>query len=82
MDISLFDYFLKSDSVWAILFCFMFLYFLKTTRDREKERKNEIKEFKKQLQEDIKLIHANMTFITTYIKIMLEKEQKRRKKDV
>jgi Na+/melibiose symporter-like transporter len=82
MDISLFDYFLKSDSVWAILFCFMFLYFLKTTRDREKERKNELKEFKKQLQEDIKLIHANMTFITTYIKIMLEKEQKRRKKNV
>jgi Na+/melibiose symporter-like transporter len=81
MDLSLFDYFLKTDSVWAVLFCFMFLYFLKTNNDREKERTKEVKEFKKQLQEDIKLIHANLTFVVTYYKIMLEKEAKRRKKE-
>jgi BhlA-like holin len=82
MDLSLFNYFLKSDSLWAILFCFMFLYFLKTTKDHEKERSKELQEFRKNLENDIRLIQANTNFVVQYFKLVLEKELKRRKKDV
>lgn len=82
MDLSLFNYFLKSDSLWAVLFCFMFIYFLKTTKDREKERSKELQEFRKNLENDIRLIQANTNFVVQYFKLVLEKELKRRKKDV
>lgn len=80
MDVTLFERFLKTESIWAILFCFMFLYFLRTTKKREEERTREMKEFRKSLENDIKLIHANTSFIVTTWKVVLEKELNRRKK--
>ena len=79
MEVSLFKYFVENEGVWAILFCFMFLYFLKTYRDREKERSKELREWRKELQHDIEQINANTTFIVTTWKVILEKEINRRK---
>jgi BhlA-like holin len=79
MDLKLFEYFLNTQGVWAILFVFTFLTILINNAKREKDRKDELKEFKDDLANDIKLIHANMTFVVTTLKIVLEKELKRRK---
>jgi Na+/melibiose symporter-like transporter len=77
---ALLNYFLENEGTWAILFCFMFLYFLKTTRDRERERAKELREFRKKLEEEITIISANTTFIMTTWKLVLEKEMSRRRK--
>lgn len=82
MEASLFSYFLKSEGTWAILFCFMFLYVLRVLNMRYKDQQEELKEFRTKLEEDIKLIQANQQFITSTWQLILEKEVKRRKKDV
>jgi Na+/melibiose symporter-like transporter len=82
MDVNLFNWFLKQDSAWAILFCFMFLMFLKTTNDREQEHKKQLEEFQSKLETDIRTIQANTNFVVSCLKLILEKELKRRKKDV
>lgn len=81
MELKLFETVLSREGLFAILFTFLFLYFLRTTRQREKDRNAEAKEFRKQIGDDLKLIQANTTFIVSTLKLVLEKELKRRKKD-
>lgn len=81
MELKLFEKFLNTQSIWAILFCFMFLYFLRVSSKREEERTKELQDFKAHIENDIKLIHANTSFIVTTWKVILEKEIKRRKKE-
>jgi BhlA-like holin len=76
MDVKLFEAVLSREGLFAILFTFLFLYFLRTSNEREKERDKELADFR----DDLKQINANTTFVVSTLKIVLEKEIGRREK--
>jgi hypothetical protein len=68
-----FQYFLQTETPFMLMFGALFLYFLKTSRDREKAQE----EF---LTQRIVKIQENMEVIIKVWKILLEKELEARKK--
>jgi BhlA holin family len=74
------QFFINTQSPWAILFVFLLGYIITTNARRETERRNELKEFRQGMEKDLDYLKQNTHLMLETWKIIIQRELDRRKK--
>lgn len=75
------DYFIATQSPWAILFTLLLGYTILTNARREEERRNELSELRKSMEDKLNTLLTNSQLQLETWKIMIERELERRKQE-
>ena len=74
------DYFIATQSPWAVLFVLLLGYIILTNARREKERRDELKEFRESQEKKMDQLLQNTALMLETWKVIIQRELERREK--
>ena len=72
------DYFISTQSPWAVLFVLLFSYTIITNARRERERRAEVKDIRDSLEAKMNSLLQNTSLMLETWKLIIERELERR----
>ena len=73
------DVFIATGNMWAVIFVFLLIFTLITNTRREEERRQELREFRENIEKNMNQILMNSNLILETWKVLIQRELKRRK---